>query len=264
MQLAKPKPSYLSEFVRTKEEAELVEYSSHNKISAITKEEAETLIEIVGKWGFYLGISSKMNSDDILLTCRFIKDTYPNLTLPELNLAMTLNMKGKLGKIEFYGQLSPIYISNLLNAYLDYKRENLKDLMGRAETKPPISETPKMSKEEEHKMIVDAILYEFEKYKQGKQVDDYFSLVYDFMHKTNRLNPSEVVLKNAESHAINCVNRDKTKSVRNIADVLRKAYCQDDESSKKKYIQSYILSELFSKINDINEFVLSVKVDEID
>ena len=251
------------EFVRTKEEEELVECSTQNKLSVITKEEAETLIEIVGKWGFYLGISNKMNSDDILLICRFIKDTYGNLTIAELNLAMTLNMKGKLGKIDFFGQLSPIYISNLLNAYMDYKRENLKDLFGRAETKQPKSDVPKMSKEEEHKMVVDAILYEYGKYKDGKQVDDFFSIIYDFLKKTNRLNPSEEVVKNAEIHAKNCVERDKNKSSSTFADILKKAYVQNEETARDNYIKNYILSNLFSKITDINQYVSEIKVGEI-
>lgn len=262
-QLAKQNQSYLTEFIRTKEEAELVECSTQKKLSVITKEEAETLIEIVGKWGFYLGISSKMNSDDILLTCRFIKDTYQNLTIAELNLAMTLNLKGKLGKIDFYGQLSPIYISNLLNAYMDYKKENLKDLFGRAETKAPKLDTPKMSKEEEHKMVVDAILYEFGKYKEGKQVDDFFSIIYDFLKKTNRLNPTEEVVKNAEIHAKNCVERDRNKSSSSFADLLKKAYVQNEDTSRENYIKNYILTNLFSKITDINQYVSEIKVDEI-
>ena len=263
-QLTKQKQSYLSEFVRTKDEAELMEVSSQTKLSIMNKEEAETLIEIIGKWGFYLGISNKMNSEDILLICRFIKDTFGNLTLAELNLAMSLNMKGKLGKIDFFGQLSPIYISNLLNAYMEYKKENLRDLYGRAETKPPKADVPKMSKEEEHKMILDAISYEYEKFKSGKQVDDFFSIIYDFLEKTNRLKITEEIIKNAENHAKNCVERDRNKSASTFGDILKRAYVRDEESALSGYKKNYILTKLFSEINDINTLLQSIKVDEIE
>lgn len=263
-QLAKQNQNYLTEFIRSKDEAELVECMTGVKLSEISRQEAETLIEIVGKWGFYLGISQKLNSDDILLICKFIKDTYPNLTISELNKAMSLYLKGEFGKIDFFGQLSPLFISTLLNAYVSYKKDNLRDLYARSEFKTPDMPTPKMTPKEEHQMIVDAILYEYEKYKNGKNVDDFFSIIYDFLKKTNRIETSETLLKDAEAHALNCLERDKYKTSSTIGDVLKKSLAQGNESEKEKYSKNYIVMDLFSKIKDINQYVSNIKVEEIE
>lgn len=253
----------MTEFIRSKEEAELVECMSGVKLSQISRQEAETLIEMVGKWGFYLGISQKMNSDDILLICKFIKDTYPNLTLSELNKAMNLYLKGEFGKIDFFGQLSPLFISTLLNAYTSYKKDSLRDLYARSEFKTPDMPTPKMTQKEEHQMIVDAILYEYEKYKNGRNVDDFFSIIYDFLEKTNRIQPTETSLKDAEAHAKNCIERDKYKSASTLGDLIKRSVSQDADSSREKYKKNYLLEDLFSKIKDINQYVEAIKVEEM-
>jgi len=123
----------LNKYVHTNEEKELVKACEDVRIKDIKKEDAERLIEVVGKWGFYMGASARQSSEDILLICKFLRDNYEMLTINEINLAINLNLRGSLGNNEFFGHLSPLYISQVLNAYNDYKQEVVKPLIQRKE-----------------------------------------------------------------------------------------------------------------------------------
>ncbi len=165
------------------------------RIKDIKKEDAERLIEVVGKWGFYMGASARQSSEDILLICKFLRDNYEMLTINEINLAINLNLRGSLGNNEFFGHLSPLYISQVLNAYNDYKQEVVKPLIQRKE-RDSYTPTPELTKEENYKMICDAIRYEYAKFKANKGVNDMFSIIYDFMKKSGRLSTNEELIQN--------------------------------------------------------------------
>ena len=51
------------------------------RIKDIKKEDAERLIEVVGKWGFYMGASARQSIKDIMLICKFLLDNYEMITI---------------------------------------------------------------------------------------------------------------------------------------------------------------------------------------
>lgn len=258
-QLAKPNQSYLSKYVRTNEEKEMVKACEDVRIKDIKKEDAERLIEVVGKWGFYMGASARQSSEDILLICKFLRDNYEMLTINEINLAINLNLRGSLGNNEFFGHLSPLYISQVLNAYNDYKQEVVKPLIQRSE-RDSYTPTPQLTQEENHKMICDAIRYEYGKFKANKDVNDMFSIIYDFMHKSGRLSTNEELQEGAMAYALNMVQKLKSKTAKNLGDLMQSS--QSGEAQYKSFYQSYILSDLFSKINDIDSYISGIKLEE--
>jgi hypothetical protein len=258
-QLAKPNRSYLNKYVHTNEEKELVKACEDVRIKDIKKEDAERLIEVVGKWGFYMGASARQSSEDILLICKFLRDNYEMLTINEINLAINLNLRGSLGNNEFFGHLSPLYISQVLNAYNDYKQEVVKPLIQRKE-RDSYTPTPELTKEENYKMICDAIRYEYGKFKAKKDINDMFSIIYDFMHKSGRLSTNEELIEDARGYASNMVEKLKTKTAKNLGDLMQSS--QSEEAQFKSYYRSYILMDLFSKINDIDAYISGIKLEE--
>lgn len=133
MQSRKQKVNSLTKYAKNDDERQIVQALDDVKIKEITREDADRLIEVVGKWGFYMGSSARLTSDDILLLCKFLKDNYNFLTINEINLAISLNLKGALGRNEYYGNLSPLYMSQVLNAFIEYRKENLQPIFDRKE-----------------------------------------------------------------------------------------------------------------------------------
>jgi len=145
------------------------------------------------------------------------------LTINEINLAINLNLRGSLGNNEFFGHLSPLYISQVLNAYNDYKQEVVKPLIQRKE-RDSYTPTPELTKEENYKMICDAIRYEYGKFKANKGVNDMFSIIYDFMKKSGRLSTNEELIEDARGYASNMVEKLKTKTAKNLGDLMQSSH----------------------------------------
>lgn len=249
----------MNSYIRTNEEKEVVKACEDVRIKEINKTDAERLIEVVGKWGFYMGASSRQSSEDILLLCKFLRDNYSSLTINEINLAINLSLRGSLGKNEFFGHLSPLYISQVLNAYLEYKQEIVKPLIQRRE-RDSYTSPPDLTKEENYKMICGAIQNEYRKFKAGREVNDMFSIIYDFMIKSGRLAPSDDLKVEGEKYALRMVDRLRAKTSKNLGDLMISS--QSNDAQFESFYRSFLLMDLFSKINDIDTYVSEIKLEE--
>jgi hypothetical protein len=262
MQSRKQKVNSLIKYVKNEDEKQIVQALDDVKIKEITREDADRLIEVVGKWGFYMGSSARLSSDDILLLCKFLKDNYNFLTINEINLAISLNLKGALGKIEYYGNLSPLYMSQVLNAFLEYRKENLQPLLERKD-RDDVKPTPQLNKGELVKMTQDALRLEYSKFIKGEVVDDLFSIVYTYLDKNNKLNPSDDSKRKAFAFAQKMLCNENTRQAKNIGDLIRNAVQKDDTIRFEKYFQNGILMDFFSKIESVDDLVNGVNINEI-
>jgi len=262
MQSRRQKINSLIKYAKSQSEEELVLALDDIKIKEITREEADRLIEVVGKWGFYMGSSSRLTSDDILMLCKFLKDNYNFLTIKEINLAISLNLKGELGKIEYYGNLSPLFMSQVLNSYLEYRKDNMQPILERRD-RESIKPTPPMPKEELLKMTKDAIRLEYTKFKKGEVVDDLFSIVYGYLSKNNRLVITDESKRYAFTHAQKMLVRENVKEAKTIGDLIKNAIKKDDSLEFEKHYQNGLIMDFFSTIENIDEYVSGVNINEI-
>jgi hypothetical protein len=262
MQSRKQKVNSLIKYVKNEDEKQIVQALDDVKIKEITREDADRLIEVVGKWGFYMGSSARLSSDDILLLCKFLKDNYNFLTINEINLAISLNLKGALGKIEYYGNLSPLYMSQVLNSFLEYRKENLQPLLERKD-RDDVKPTPQLNKGELVKMTQDALRLEYSKFIKGEVVDDLFSIVYTYLDKNNKLNLSDDSKRKAFAFSQKMLSNENTRQAKNIGDLIRNAVQKDDTIRFEKYFQNGILMDFFSKIESVDDLVNSVNINEI-
>lgn len=248
--------------MKSEEERQIVLALDDVKIKEITREEADRLIEVVGKWGFYMGSSARLSSDDILMLCKFLKDNYNFLTINEINLAISLNLKGALGKIEYYGNLSPLFMSQVLNVYLEHRKENLQPIMERKE-RDEIKPTVELNKEELLKMTKDAFRLEYAKFKKDKVVDDLFSIVYKFLSANKRINPSQESKVRAFAYSQRVLANHKSQEAKNLGDLIRNAVQKDDSLKFEKEYQNGLLIDFFSTIDNIDEYVNGININEI-
>lgn len=254
----------MTKYIRTEEERELVEASNDVRLKELTKQDAERFIEIVGKWGFYMGTTNRLSPEDIIALCKFLRDNYDYLTLKELSLIINLNLRGTLGKIEFFGTLSPLFMSQVINAYLTYKRENLKDVLDRryANELPPMTN---ITKQQSYEILCDCIRTEYGKFRKSGMVDDFFSIIYNFLIKTGKVDfEDKELVERATAYAESQTIRSNVRETMSMIDLLRKAYDKDEETKKNRYIRNFMVMDLFSKITDIEEWISAIKLDEVE
>lgn len=260
MQLRKPNQDYVMKFVRTEQERELVLATFENKLATITKDEANALIELIGKWGYCVGVSNKLAAEDILLICKYLKDEFSSMTLSEIKLAMNLSLKGDI-EVRFYGQLSVMYITMVLKAYRDYKVSQLKDLFERKERHQDVDDNPKLSKKESYDILIHALKEEYNKYVNTNSVDDHFSMIFKHMKKIGVIRINDDLTARAIEYAYKMIEERRIKEATTFGDLLRKSY--DHDTLKRKYCRNYCVQELF-KNESLDSLVAIVDIDRID
>jgi hypothetical protein len=115
-------------------------------------------------------------------------NNYGELTVPELNLAINLSLKGELNvNTSTYGAFSVLYVSSILNAYLDYKAKLMREIAENdnenyqkyiQSQSLPIPEANEMAKD-----MRDILLNKFVTYKgEGFFVDPLF-YIFNFLKK---------------------------------------------------------------------------------
>lgn len=261
MQLMKQSQDYFLKYATTEEQRLVVIAASNLKLKEIDKEQAERLIEIIGRWAFYLGQSGKVGSDDILQICKFIRDTYPELTVSEIELSINLSMKGVFGENQFFGVFSPLYISGILNLYKEYRNNQLREVFQRKEKDTPPPPVKKLTQEENKQLMIGVLNTEWEKYKKTGVVDDLFSMIYDLGVRTGRINKDLSKTEEAQKYAVARLIKQRESKSYSIGSLIRETL-EHDEITVQRYCRNYAVIELFSKINSIDEFIAGIDISE--
>ncbi len=99
-------------------------YKNEKRIESFnTNAQMNRLVELLGQWSFYLGLSEKVSDKELILNAQFIKENFGALNLYDIKEAMKMSATEKLGDIEHYGKLSPLFIGKILNAYKSKRSE---------------------------------------------------------------------------------------------------------------------------------------------
>ena len=131
LQLTKQK-NILSKYCINESEIKLVNAVFSNNVLNMND-----LIDVVAKWKWMVGVVNNNQSEDdtaqeLALLSTFIYNTYNSLKIDEINLAIQLSLSNKLDcDVNTYNSFSPLYVSRILNAYLEYKRKINSDITER-------------------------------------------------------------------------------------------------------------------------------------
>ena len=249
--------NYLTPHCRTSEENNLILaiYNNDNK-------DVNSLIDVLAKWRWMSGINiSNQHEDDVArelaLLSQFVVKNYQNITTDEISLAIDLSLTNKLDvDVRAFNSFSPMYVSRILNAYLDYRKikyDEIYDRKVKAETKKKIEEKP--SSEQRMVAMKDLILYFWEQYKSDGEVKDHFNTLYDYFKRTNQLNLSKELIDEAMEYG-------KMKSKNYVADyfvdVLEKKV--NGEDFDKRFARNYCIQKMFDDCEDVDIIVSKVTI----
>lgn len=210
------------------------------------------------------GISTHNQSEDdiaqeLALICKFVLNNYPQITLEEISLAIDLSLTDKLNcDVRTFNTFSPMYVSRILNAYIEYKRYMYNDLMKRKESLDLKKEMDKeITPEEKMQNMVELIRYFYDKYKSEGIVNDYFNTLYNYFRRTNRM----VVGKKLIDEALTYAKVESKNHIKEYFEDGLKTEKIDIESLEKRYARNYCVQVFFDNL-DIEKLVSTITIDE--
>jgi len=265
MQLTKQK-SYM-ELANTDEQRVLISVLFANKpISAYKKDEMGAIIDIIGKWRYLVGVNSTLEPIELVALTDFIQLNYGNLNIQEINLAINLSLKGVLDvDNKPYGSFSALYISNILNAYLDYKIKIIKEIRQieyEKEEKQLLEEksTPPPAETQASDMR-DILKNAFIIYDKDRFFADPFFLIYNFLKKKGVFSKfSKETIENIKNKAKKYAENYKTNQTSQVLSQWDSKRSQESiYINKGKHLFCEVFFSSFANFEEFdNKFISSV------
>jgi len=148
-------------------------------------EQFQNLHKLIVKWTVLCGVKPIPSDEEIRLFVEYVAEHFYRLSLLEIDNAFNLATAGVLSvDASHYQSFSVIYISNIINAYKDYKGKFILDYQAELEKQ----EKKEPTESERLHMMVDAILESFDAYKEKPTYNDFGYVAYDFLNNLGLIN----------------------------------------------------------------------------
>jgi hypothetical protein len=219
------------------------------------------IVEIVGQWVYYLGLTDSVSEKDIILVTKFIQENYPTLNLFDLKEAIRLSSIHELDvETNSYGKFSPIYVSSILNAYIDKRRDVIHKVNQLKNKALSEQNTYKPTPEERLKNIKTILRHAYED-AFISYYDDFGDILYDLIKERKLINVDEKLIEDAKKFANSSYREQQRKS--NLKSVIQNANFEklDADKIKRKEARKYIVNVWLRSFNneDFNRFIIDFK-----
>ncbi len=264
----------ISGWVTSKDENDvIVALENNKKLQHFDNNDMSSLVEVLGMWRIYLGVSKEPTAEEFVIIAQFVQQNYPMITLEEIRLAVNLSMLSQLDvdNKTYYDTFSVAYVTRILNAYLEYRKKVINDVLERKEITEQklllsVSSTPSIT--EMRQDMVDIIQMEYDHFKQHDEIKDSMGIVYKFLYRTKRLKIDQTdidaALEYGRKHARASLD-EQTKSIKELMEIdvemMSKERKTKLENLTKQHARKFCVKKLFYSIN-ISELVASIKEEE--
>lgn len=245
--------------VRNQTEQSLVAaFVGKKSINSLSKQETLSIIDTVGYWMANLGIMNSISEAEINMAASFIMENYGSLTIDEVKKAISLSIIGKLNcEVELYGKsFSPKYIAQVLQAFIEYKNNELSDFRNRLELVRMEESKPQPTAKEKMQISIQYFTEAYSDYKKSNSME-YLYIGYEFLKRTKRVKVSkkdiDAALK-AGKDAAKTYMRDKYMD--GLGNRLSGYNAVNIEQLELRCAKSYVVAQFFNSVN-FKEFILS-------
>jgi len=255
-------------WIRNENEKQLFLTQFEKKLSEFkSNEDKVDLIKSITSWRLHLGIREKMSDEELIINMAFIKDSYPNITLDDIRLAIRYSLNGTLGmNAEAFGSFSPLYISKVINAYLSYKKEEIHhmylrkkyhDDRNKFEQEPTYEEKIK-----ERRTFIKWFIKRIT--EEEKYVADFQNEVWKLLGRKQFVVPSEIDWQDAEEKAEILTNRNVYSVFAKVMDNMKPDEKLEEKARLKElYGRFYIMKQFFTKVTDIDMWIAELSDEDI-
>jgi hypothetical protein len=195
-----------------------------------SNDDLKPLIDLVGKWRFYIGIKEELSQEELFMNLNFIRENFSELNLVDINQAIDLSIKGDLDvEVEHYQSFTPLYISRILKSYKEYRN---KVIFAIREKVNKIESVPKELTLNEKVDITKTSLKSMYSNREDKRFYDYGGVTYDFIKRNNLLVFSKALVE----EAMNFGKKNSIKEIRKstYADVIQKSNKNYNNAKEKR------------------------------
>ena len=195
-----------------------------------SNDDLKPLIDLVGKWRYYIGIKEELSQEELFMNLNFIRENFSELNLVDINQAIDLSIKGDLDvEVEHYQSFTPLYISRILKSYKEYRN---KVIFAIREKVNKIESIPKELTLNEKVDITKTSLKSMYSNREDKRFYDYGGVTYDFIKRNNLLVFSKALVE----EAMNFGKKNSIKEIRKstYADVIQKSNKNYNNAKEKR------------------------------
>ena len=195
-----------------------------------SNDDLKPLIDLVGKWRYYIGIKEELSQEELFMNLNFIRENFSELNLVDINQAIDLSIKGDLDvEVEHYQSFTPLYISRILKSYKEYRN---KVIFAIREKVNKIESVPKELTLNEKVDITKTSLKSMFSNREDKRFYDYGGVTYDFIKRNNLLVFSKALVE----EAMNFGKKNSIKEIRKstYADVIQKSNKNYNNAKEKR------------------------------
>lgn len=228
-----------------------------------SNDELKPLIDLVGKWRYYIGIKEELSQEELFMNVTFIRENFSGLNLVDIDQAINLSLRGDLDvDVEHYQSFTPLYISKILNAYKKYRGKVICDIRDRIEK---LENVPKEITIEERIKITKSSLQSMYDKRADKRFYDYGGVTYDFI-KRNELFP---LSKSLVEDAMNYGKKEQLKESRDA--LFKEALIGGNKNIKnarekkeamiRSYARTYVVKKWLNTFDDESFSKFLEKVD---
>jgi len=216
----------------------------------VNNKQLSPLIDAVGRWRFFLGLKDEPSKEEIIVNVTFIREHFGSLAVSDIDRAIQMSVAGKLDvDNECYGKFSPIYISRILNAYVEHRNRSIQEVKNRLVK----IEQAKPKQIDREQLAIDMyVLYLkiHKEVKDGTFYDDFGDVWYNKIRKHKWMDISKQLAQEAYDYGKKRVAKEATQgALRRIS--MNQVMSPEDKSAKAKdYARSYIVNEWFKSIDE--------------
>jgi hypothetical protein len=232
-----------------------------------SNDDLKPLIDIVGKWRFYVGIKEDLSKEELFMNVTFIRENFGELNLVDINEAINLSLKGELKvDVEHYQNFSPIYISKILLAYKEYRSKIIVDIRQRISEKENSLQSE--ITDEERLTFCKKSLQSMYDSKNDKGFYDFGSVTYDFIKKNKLMVMSKELVDEAMAYGTDNYIKQTRNSFYN--DVVSNTKNHKSERDKKdqtirSYARNYVVKKWLDgfNVNQWKKFLNEINISMI-
>ena len=203
-------------------------------------EQFQKLHKLLVMWAVLTGVKPLPLDEEIRLFVEYIAEHFYRHSLSEIDNAFNFATAGKLSvSPEHYQSYSVIYISKIINSYVEYKGQyiiNYQKELEKSKVKEP-------TEEERYMLLIDSILESYDGYKEEPYYNDFGYVSYDFLKGVG------VIDFNNETKA-EILEEAKEKAIENLNNRLGSDKTQEENNTIKSTI-SFIKSDITGKDKEV-------------
>jgi hypothetical protein len=232
-------------FCQNKEELLIVKASEGKKPTDLNN-----YIDLLAKWRWMVGVSNINQDEDeiakeLILLSQFIFKNYNGLTLDDISNAIDLSLTDKLDvDAKAYNTFSPMYVSRILNAYIQHQRKIMNEVFERKERhigREIMEQKP--SPEVQMENMVELIRYFYDEYKSKGVINDYFNTIYLFFRRNKLLS----IDKNIVDEALIYGNERANNYVSDLMGSVLSKEKTNKENIVNRFARNYCIQKIFEQ-----------------